>query len=252
MKVSVLYLGHLKCKKHVVDEAGMRVVRTVKSPMSAILIEHPKLGNILYDTGNSPFYRTEYSKENREAYPISEFISVADALEEKGLTVEDIDILILSHLHFDHAGGLRYFKGTKAIQNVVVSEAELKNAFAQVMTEQPGAYERGTFELDDVRFRTISEDLQLADDINIFTERAHTPGVLGMLLFTKSKGAVIATSDAIYTRDVYEQGVTPETEQDFAKNLVRVKKMQEKYDAELLFGHDYEQITEWCEAGTFE
>ena len=106
MKISVLYLGRMECQRlHLVaceDEQTM-----ITSPMSAILIQHPTLGNILYDTGNSPFYRTEYTPEMLTNYPIVEFISVEDALAEKGLTPSDIDLLILSHLHFDHTGGLR-------------------------------------------------------------------------------------------------------------------------------------------------
>lgn len=59
MKISVLYLGRIECKKDALvrcdDQNAM-----IKSPMSAILIQHPVLGNVLYDTGNHPLYNTEY------------------------------------------------------------------------------------------------------------------------------------------------------------------------------------------------
>ena len=57
MKISVLYLGHMEFPK-------FRLVETpdaqemVKSPAVAILIQHPTLGNLLYDTGNSPEHAT--------------------------------------------------------------------------------------------------------------------------------------------------------------------------------------------------
>ncbi len=256
MKISVLYLGHIRCKKDELSQCKDPSAM-IKSPISAVLIEHPVLGNVLYDTGNSPFYRTEYSEEMRTTYPIPEFISIADALEQKGLTVNDIDMIILSHMHFDHAGGLKYFAGTKAIKNVVVAEEELKNAFFQVTAGQGGAYIRDTFDLKDIVFRPVKSDKKIMDDVSLFIQKAHTPGVIGLILSTKAKGTVIATSDSIYTREAYEEGLAPggpinKTKKDFFDNLSRVKEMQKKYRAELLFGHDYDQITAWSKEGTFE
>lgn len=256
MKISVLYLGNIHCKKNELSECEDAELM-IRSPISAVLIEHPILGNVLYDTGNSPFYRTEYSGWIRDTYPIPEFISVADALEEKGLAVNDIDMIILSHLHFDHAGGLRYFAGTKAIRNVVVAEEELKHAFFQVMTGHGGAYVRETFDLADIVFRPIGSDKQVTEDLGLFIQNSHTPGVVGMVLKTKSKGTVITTSDAVYTEEAYEKGLAPggpinKTKQEFFDNLAKVKEMQNKYHARLLFGHDYRQIRAWGSEGKFE
>ena len=56
MKISILYLGKMEFPKFRLvdwkDEGAM-----VQSPAVAILIQHPTLGNILYDTGNCPFRR---------------------------------------------------------------------------------------------------------------------------------------------------------------------------------------------------
>ena len=166
-------------------------------------------------------------------------------------------MIILSHMHFDHAGGLKYFAGTKAIKNVVVAEEELKNAFFQVTAGQGGAYIRDTFDLKDIVFRPVKSDKKIMDDVSLFIQKAHTPGVIGLILSTKAKGTVIATSDSIYTREAYEEGLAPggpinKTKKEFFDNLSRVKEMQKKYRAELLFGHDYDQITAWSKEGTFE
>lgn len=256
MKISALYLGRIECKKDALvrceDQQEM-----IKSPINAILIQHPELGNVLYDTGNSPFYGTEYSEETLTTYPITEFISIEEALAAKGLAPSDIDMIILSHLHFDHAGGLRYFRGTKAIKNVVVSEAELKNAYYQVMIGQPGAYVKSAFDLESMEFKPLSEDTVLADDFRLFIQESHTPGLIGMILNTKTKGCLIATSDSIYTRENYDKQLPPggtinKTDQEFYDNLEKIKAMQKKYDAELIFGHDYDQILDLVHEGTFE
>ena len=256
LKVHVLYLGRIECKRsHLIsceDEEAM-----IKSPIVATLIQHPTLGNILYDTGNSPFYSSEYGTEMIETYPIPEFISIEAALKSKGFTPADIDILIISHLHFDHVGGLKYFAGTKAFKKVIVAEEDLKNACYSVMTGNPGAYVKTLFEPQGVQYQPINGTVQLAQDLTLFIQKSHTPGVIGMLVKTENHGTVIFTSDTIYTKDNYENELPPggkinKTQQEFYDNLNFIKEMKEKYQATIFFGHDYEQVVEWSNRGVID
>jgi glyoxylase-like metal-dependent hydrolase (beta-lactamase superfamily II) len=73
--------------------------------MRCLLIEH-EIGPVLIDTGagnkeNEKFYDI-YGIENRGA---SGPTRLEDGLRELGFGVEDIVLVINSHLHFDHAGG---------------------------------------------------------------------------------------------------------------------------------------------------
>jgi len=59
--------------------------------------------NVLFETGIGAFFEPAL----RERYGVVEENHVLlDSLAEAGLTHEDIDVVMLSHLHFDHAGGL--------------------------------------------------------------------------------------------------------------------------------------------------
>ncbi|TCV94125.1 glyoxylase-like metal-dependent hydrolase (beta-lactamase superfamily II) [Luteibacter rhizovicinus] len=59
--------------------------------------------NVLFETGIGAFF----DPAMRERYGVVEDRHVLlDSLAEAGLTHEDIDVVVLSHLHFDHAGGL--------------------------------------------------------------------------------------------------------------------------------------------------
>jgi len=59
--------------------------------------------NILFETGIGAFFEPAL----RERYGVVEDRHVLlDSLAEVGLSHEDIDVVVLSHLHFDHAGGL--------------------------------------------------------------------------------------------------------------------------------------------------
>lgn len=256
MKISVLYLGKMEFPKFRLvewkDEEEM-----VKSPAVAILIQHPTLGNLLYDTGNCEDFAQVYTPEMLHDYPITEMVTIEQALAQKGLTPGDIDRIIISHLHFDHAGGLKHFVGTKAIQNVLVSEADLKNAYHSVMTGSGGAYIRELFDVEGIRFETINETTKLADDVTLFIQNSHTPGVIGLLLNTQHNGTILTTSDTVYTADSYRDQLPPggtinKTTDEFFDNLKRIQRMETEYDATLLFGHDYDQIMEWVDRGVID
>lgn len=250
MEIHILYLGKITCKKDALVKCENQD-EMIDSPINAILIKHPKLGNILYDTGNSPFYATEYSKYSLDHYPIPEFIPITDALKDIGMTVEDIDMIIISHLHFDHVGGLRYFKGTKAFSNVLVSEAGLKDAYYKIMTGNPGAYARPTFDIDGLCFKCLNKDTDLSEDIHLFLQECHTPGLIGLILETESNGTIIATSDTVYTNESYVDELPPggtinETDDEFFMNLKKLKELQKEHNATMYYGHDYELTKKWA------
>jgi len=59
--------------------------------------------NVLFETGIGAFFEPKL----RERYGVVEDRHVLlDSLKAAGLTHEDIDVVVLSHLHFDHVGGL--------------------------------------------------------------------------------------------------------------------------------------------------
>jgi glyoxylase-like metal-dependent hydrolase (beta-lactamase superfamily II) len=59
--------------------------------------------NVLFEAGIGAFFEPAL----RERYGVVESQHVLlDSLAELGLSPEDIDVVVLSHLHFDHAGGL--------------------------------------------------------------------------------------------------------------------------------------------------
>lgn len=57
--------------------------------------------NVLIETGMG----NRWSDKERERFELRSLVDSANALKEVGLKNEDIDYVIISHLHFDHVGG---------------------------------------------------------------------------------------------------------------------------------------------------
>lgn len=256
LKLRVLYLGKMEFPRFRLVECDNEATMVV-SPAVALLIQHPTLGNILYDTGNSADFLKTYTPEMLHNYPITEMITIEEALAKEGLTPGDIDQLILSHLHFDHAGGLAAFAGTQAFRHVLVAEADLKQAWWSVTTGQKGPYIRSLFDLPGIRFETIRDTTWLAEDLGLFVQQAHTPGVLGMILKTQHHGTLLTTSDTLATAESYQHDLPPGTaapavEAAFHANRRRVQALAAEYQATLLFGHDAAQVQAWAGKGTID
>lgn len=95
------------------------------------LIEHPK-GIVLWDTGLPDHYADSI---NGVVTPLSVEkvnIKLADQIESLGISREDIDYLVLSHTHSDHAGNLDLFPSSELIiqeseYNLAISDSAHKS-----------------------------------------------------------------------------------------------------------------------------
>ncbi len=56
---------------------------------------------VLVDTGNG----TNYEQKEKDIYCMEEGTDILSSMSSAGISPESIDIVVLTHLHFDHAGG---------------------------------------------------------------------------------------------------------------------------------------------------
>lgn len=227
-------------------------------PGFSILVEDPQLGHVLYDTGIAADWNDTWPEQFRKDYSFHKLEGLTAKLREVGLTVDDINLLILSHLHYDHAGNIKLFKNTKAGANILISEAEAREAFVKANLSPDGvsgAYFRPEFTMDGIAYRLLDQDTDLSDSIHLFIQRGHTPGVIGMIVKTEHNGNFIFPSDAIYS--AYNFGppvalpglcVDPES---YKENIQRVANLKEQYHAQLVFGHDVEDFRRWKQSPAF-
>ena len=96
-----------------------------------------------------------------------------EALEEAGISVDDIAAVALSHLHNDHAGGLRHFAGRVPVH---AQRAEVEYGLAG----HPNPEKHGIFRVDfddpAIDWRLGDGDCEIAPGVSAVLTAGHTPG----------------------------------------------------------------------------
>ncbi len=224
--------------------------RRMISPGFCVLFRHEELGTVLYDTGISNRWEQSWNETMKRLYRLEANSDIAQKLGEFGLTAHDIDLLILSHMHYDHAGNVALFQGTKAGRNILISEAEAREAFVQVNlddTGYSGAYLKREFlNLEGIGYRLLKEDAVLAPGVELFIQRGHTPGVIGLMLTTKNNGCFIFPSDAAYSsRNVGPPIVLPgicNAPEEYVENIRKLHRRQREHNATIVYSHDHNTL----------
>ncbi|MEM7244149.1 MAG: MBL fold metallo-hydrolase [Acidobacteriota bacterium] len=158
---------------------------------------------ILFETGVGAFFPPKL----RDRYGVQEEHHVLlQSLAELDLTDEDIDVVVLSHLHFDHAGGLlaaheedeplrllfpraRYLVGREAFDRAVNPHPRDRASF---IPELPGLLEEsGRLELVD-----SERSASTGERCRFHFSHGHTPGLLLSEVATPA-GPLLFASDLI-------------------------------------------------------
>lgn len=113
--VSALQAGHLTLpEKLFVTDADPERRATVPSlsflvrhPSTSNNAEHPAISNLIFDLGlkrDIAGYRTAQQHHISQRHPITLHPDVSDSLAKGGLTPQDVNTVMLSHVHWDHIG----------------------------------------------------------------------------------------------------------------------------------------------------
>ena len=161
-------------------------------------------------------------------------------LKQLGIAPGDIDYVVFSHLHFDHAGNAKLFKETNA--RLVCSEAEKKWAFG---FEGPfnGAHLKADYEGLD--FETVSGDAEFLPGLSFIQTPGHTPGSMSMRSTCRDWHDDLY-GDAVYMGDSYGPPAVPaaivNNLEQFYSSVEKLRGIATESDATLVFGHDPSQI----------
>jgi len=136
--------------------------------------------NILIDTGAPPEIMERYWHRGYE-----ETRSFENALGSLGLTPDGIDLVIQTHLHFDHCGNTPKCRNAE----IIVQSSEL--AFA--LSPHPlfcGSYP--TSMLKDLSYREVDGDVEVVPGIKVIHVPGHSPGCQAVSVETAKGLAMIS------------------------------------------------------------
>lgn len=149
--------------------------------------------NVLIDTG----YGGKMSEKERANFQIDPGDPLIDNLAKSGLSPEDIHLVVLSHLHFDHAGGAtRFNSGGQVVPTFpnatyVAQRREWVTANAEY-PELRGAYNLRDFVpfRDSGQLRLIDGNAEIIPGLRAWVTGGHTEGHQSLVLENGGHGAV--------------------------------------------------------------
>ena len=170
-------------------DAGVKIV----TPVIAFLVQGNGR-NILVDTGCSG---PEWSALHHRELLQTEDMQLLNALAAHGVTAEDVDCVINTHLHWDHCWNNDLFPGKK----IYVQKAEMELA-KNPLPCQWNAYETEELGLTPPYRKTLDQyvlvegDAELFEGIRLIFTPSHTPGCQSVLVDT-SDGKYLIASDVL-------------------------------------------------------
>ncbi len=153
----------------------------IDAPIIAWYIEGSNK-KILVDTGGGDPLTIGQS---HQPYRREKDQSIENALKKIGIRCEEIDIVIATHLHWDHSAGNDLFPRAK----VIVQEEELKYARSPLPANAHGFIKHI---VDKVEYSVISGDQEIADGVRVILIPGHTYGMQGVLVEGSQKRYFIA------------------------------------------------------------
>ena len=237
MKLYCIKVGAFKLPRGFVAARCNDANVLTEMPIYAYLIEHPK-GLVLVDTGQS--------YEMRDGATImEEQDTIINKLSKLGYKPDDIDYIVMSHLHLDHSGYMNDFPNS----TFIVRKEELKAAWWPEACE--GGYVFPTFEKTrGYKFiqPTDEEDYDIFMDgtIVLIDTKGHSRGHQSVVLNLPNTGKTVLINDAAPIKEVLERTLLPGTCTDNWQAIRSVQKLQhlEACGYKMIFAHDPDNLPE--------
>lgn len=224
---------------------GPRERDWVDVPTHVVYVEHPNGQKMLWDAGVPRDWETRWAPMGfDETFPIDgvpEEDWLDSRLRQLEIGPDDVDLLVLSHLHIDHVGNAQLWAGTST--TIIVDEAEKAGAFS-FDGANLGAHLRSDY--DGLDLTTIAADTELMPGVTALRTPGHTWGTLSLQVDLADSGTMIFASDALYRSESYGPPALPaaivhDTVAWFA-SVEKIRGIAERTDGQVIFGHDADQL----------
>jgi glyoxylase-like metal-dependent hydrolase (beta-lactamase superfamily II) len=224
VRLTILRAGatHAPARLFGVDESWRRV----EIPALFALIEHPRYGATLFDTGYSTrFFEATRGFPDRLYRWLTPVAIGADEnagpqLARRGIPPEQIRWIVVSHFDPDHIGGLRDFPGARFVCSWRAWRAIAGKTGLAALRERllcgllPDDFAARLHVLPDPHGPAIgplgpSHDLFGDGSVLLVALPGHAPGMLGAVVATDRGEQTLLCADACWTRRTFEDPRRP-------------------------------------------
>jgi len=227
----------------------------VDFPVVAFLVEHPNAGIILIDTGLHPSVAVAPRKNLGfvgarvlASVKMDPEQAVPAQLRARGIEHGDVRLVVMTHLHLDHASAMSEFPEatfvfTRAEWEAATEPRGWTRGYVRSQFDHAFDYRLIDFESREVdSYATFGRSVDLLGDgsIRAVYTPGHTRGHMSVILRLRNREALIA-GDAIYTGRTLTEGVLPALMQDehlFRRSLKEIQLYDDTRDALIVPGHD--------------
>jgi N-acyl homoserine lactone hydrolase len=250
-KIYILPGGYLDIDRSIFL-SNVDMGRIIKAPVYSILLMDP-LGPILIDLGLNP----DGVREPEKAWgaraklikpQLTEEDDVRFRLKELGLSVSDVKMVILTHMHWDHTGALRFFTHCP----IIVQRDEYRFAF------RPDPFLAAPYMPNHIEhplnYQLMDGDGFVAPGVSVIKSPGHTPGHQSVLVRVHAGNYYLFPGDAVPLMENLERKV-PLSNSFSAKqcveSLYHLEHLAQLLGARIIASHDlgiYETLNKCPEA----
>lgn len=157
--------------------------------------------NIVIETGNG----TKWDSKQRGIYAVQDGDPLIDSLKKTGIHADEIDLVINTHLHFDHCGGNTRFDGERVVPTFrnaryVVQRGELEHAANPTERDRASYFPENFEPLSNAgQWQLVEGDAEILPGISVERIPGHNADIHAVLL--RGGGKVVAfVADLFPTR----------------------------------------------------
>lgn len=258
LKMRVINTGSAVVRGGAVSSMKSWMSKT-KIDVPVFLIKHPKQGYVLFDTGLPPQIAEDpgkYMGRFNHFFVPFEQKKGQDAVAQLaaiGVKAEDVKWVVISHLHFDHAGMITAFPAATVLVDKrewnqqklkkgsgFIDPADVESRIHLQLVDLSSAPSYGSFD--------HGRDLFKDGSVFLLDLAGHTAGNMG-LWASLDEGPVLLTGDASWILDNHQDLALPIKGHIFDldqywRRLYEMKYMQEALPRLVIFpGHDLQPLT---------
>ncbi|MDX6698082.1 MAG: N-acyl homoserine lactone hydrolase [Solirubrobacteraceae bacterium] len=191
-------------------------------PIPAFLVEHPGAGPFLVDTGLHPSVALDpHQSFGSIAGRLNDFRfepgqAVAAQLRDRGVNPADVGLVVMTHLHTDHASGVSEFPDATFLVDrrewaSATAARGLPRGYRTQQFDYGFDWREVDFETGDIdSFGSFGASIDLFGDgsVRLVSTPGHSAGHMSLVLRLRGREALL-TADAAYTLRAIREDVVP-------------------------------------------